>query len=85
MMFNSRAVHISLNVLIEWRTKVYTDTFKFWVSIAASVKKANRMPAKIRGNINNKQYFQRVPRKTKGSELERLLEVIASSLWVLCT
>jgi len=54
MMFNSSAVHISLNVLIEWRTKVYTDTFKFWVHIAASVKKANRMPAKIRGNINNK-------------------------------
>lgn len=54
MMFNSSAVYISLNVLIGWRTKVYTDTFKFWVHIAASVKNANRMPAKIRGNINNK-------------------------------
>lgn len=54
MMFNSRAVHVSLNVLTEWRTKVYTDTFKFWVPIAASVKKANSMPTKIRGHINNK-------------------------------
>lgn len=54
MMFNSSTTYISLNPLIEWRTKVYTDTFKFCVLNAASVKKANRMPAKIRGNINNR-------------------------------
>ena len=54
MMFNSSAVYISLNSLIERRTKVYTDTFKFSVHIAASLKTANRMPAEIRGNINNR-------------------------------
>lgn len=54
MMFNSSAAYISLNPLIEWSTKVYTDTVKFCVHIAASVKKANRMLAKIRGKINNR-------------------------------
>lgn len=54
MMFNSSAAYISLNPLIERRTKVYTDTFTFSVHIAASLKTANRMPAKIRGNINNR-------------------------------
>lgn len=54
MMLNSSTGYISLNPLIEWRTKVYIDAFKSWVHIAASVKKANRMPGKIRGNINNR-------------------------------
>lgn len=53
MMFNPSAVYNALNQLIDLRTKVYIDTWKFFIHCAVSGKKANRMPAKIRGNINN--------------------------------
>lgn len=53
MMFNRSAVYNALNQLIDLRTKVYIDTLKFFIHCAVSGKKANRMPAKIRGNINN--------------------------------
>ena len=65
MMFNPCEVDIALNQLIELRTKVCTDTFKFSIHCVVSVKKANRMPTKIRGNINNTQYFPRASCKTK--------------------
>lgn len=67
MMFNLSTVDIALNQLIELRTTVYIDTFKFSIHCAVSVKKANRMPTKIRGNINNTQYFPRASHKTKDS------------------
>lgn len=56
---------VQLNKLIELRTKVCIDTFKFSIRYALLVKKANRMPTKIKGNINNTQYFPRASRKTK--------------------
>lgn len=65
MMFNLSVVYTVLNQLIELRTKVYIDTFMFSVHSAVSVKKANRMPTKIRGNINNRKYFSRASHKTK--------------------
>lgn len=64
-MFNPSAVYIALNQLIELRTKVYIDTFKFSICCAVSVKNANRMPTKIRGNINNMECFSRASSKTK--------------------
>lgn len=67
MMFNPSAVYIALNQLIELKRKVYIDTCKFSIHGAISVKKANRMPTKIRGNINNTQSFPRVSHKTKGT------------------
>lgn len=53
MMFHPSAVYIAPNQLIDLRTKVCIDTFKFFIHCAVSVRKANRMPTKIRGNINN--------------------------------
>lgn len=41
MMFNLSTVYIALNQLIELRTTVYLDTFKFSIHCAVSVKKAN--------------------------------------------
>lgn len=65
MMFNLSAVYITLNQLIELRTKVYIDIFKSSIRCAVSVKNTNRMPTKIRGNINNTEYFSKASSKTK--------------------
>lgn len=53
MMFNLSGVFNALNQLRDLRTKVYIDTYKFFIHCAVSRKMANRMPTKIRGNINN--------------------------------
>lgn len=66
-MLNPVAVYIALNQLIELRTKVCADIFKFSIHCVVSARKADRMPTKIRGNVNNTQYFPRASHKTKGT------------------